>query len=72
MSGSTVKENNEQDLNARGDHENVSPLEISRNLVGDDFELPGEEMVFVSVMVAFGCKWAANHHYHQRGVKASR
>lgn len=54
---SSMKEKNEQELNVNGDQETVSPLEIGRHLVGEDFELLlGEEMVFVSVMIIFSCK----------------
>lgn len=51
-----MNKNNEQDLNAHGDHENVSPLGTGRHLGGEDFELWGEEIVFVSVVTAFDCK----------------
>ena len=54
--GSKVKENGEPNLTACGDHENVSPQGISRHQVGEDFELLGEELVFVSVVIAFDCK----------------
>lgn len=54
---SNMKEKNEQELNARGDHEHVSSLGIDRHLVREDFELLlGEEMVFIPVMITFGYK----------------
>lgn len=55
-SGSKAKETKERDLNASGDHENVSPLGISRHLVREDFELLGEDMLSVSVVTVFGYK----------------
>lgn len=52
-----MKKKNEQELNVSGNHEPVSPMEIGRHLVGEDFELLlGDEMVFASVMIIFGCK----------------
>lgn len=54
--GSKVKETKERDLNASGDHENVSLLGISRHLGGEDFELLVEDVMFVSVATAFGYK----------------
>lgn len=54
---SSMKEKNEQELNVSGNREPVSPVEIGRHLVGEDFELLlGDEMVFASVMITFGCK----------------